>query len=266
MNWKVMVAMFLLLANVSALAANVREASPEAGVAAEDIPQTVTVHGERDPAIAPYADAYRMLNTVREASGGKVDLLIRLLSATSLQPIPDLELSLRGETISEKLTLSPDGFLDLPLDNRYLDDKAEILTNKKKGSVRVEFYFVPKLPQEGITYGDMALDRCSQTGGQGNSALVPAPARLVHRRSAPVLPRRRARDRPVQRRTSDAGGVERAEKHAHKGNRLLRSLRRARSRIGVRHTSDGAAGLGGAVRLTRCRLIKSSGTRYDFFE
>jgi hypothetical protein len=156
MNWKNTAAVFLLLANVSALAANVQEANPQADVAAEDIPQTVTVHGVRDPAIAPYADAYRMLGTVREASGGKVDLLIRLLSATSLQPIPDLELSLRGETISEKLRLSPDGFLEVPLDKRYLDDRAEILTNKKKGSVRVEFYFVPKLPQEGITYGDMA--------------------------------------------------------------------------------------------------------------
>lgn len=156
MNWKNMAAVFLILANVSALAANAQEAHPQADAAGENVPQTITVHGVRDPAMAPYPDAYKMLSTVRGVSGGRVDLVIRLLSAKSLQPIPDLELFLRGETISEKLTLSPDGFLDVPLEKRYLDDKAEFLTNKKKGSVRVELYFVPKLPQEGITYGDMA--------------------------------------------------------------------------------------------------------------
>jgi len=156
MNWKNMAAMSLILANVSTLAANAQEARLQADVG-EDAPQTVTVRGIRDPAMAPYADAYKMLQTVRKTSGGTVDMVIRLLSAKSLQPIPDLEIFLQGETILKKLTLSPDGFLDVPMEEHYLDDKAEFLTNKKKGSVRVEFYFVPKLPQERMTYGDMLV-------------------------------------------------------------------------------------------------------------
>lgn len=131
-------------------------AKPAPDDALEPAAQTVTVRGVRDPAIAPYADAYAMLSKVREAGGGKVDLAIRVLSAKSLQPIPDLELTLQGRTIAEKLTLSPDGFLDVPLDKRYLDDGAEFITNKKKGSVRAEFYFVPILPKESFTYGDIA--------------------------------------------------------------------------------------------------------------
>lgn len=122
---------------------------------AEAPPQTVAVRGVRDPAIAPYAEAYDMLTRVRAASRGKADMVIRVLSEKTLQPMPDLELSLTGATISEKLSLSPEGFLDVPLDRRYLDDKAEFVTNQKKGEVRAEFYFVPLLPGGTLTYGDM---------------------------------------------------------------------------------------------------------------
>jgi hypothetical protein len=145
-----------LTACLPLLSAGAQETGPAPGATSETPAQTVTVHGVRDPAMAPYADAYDMLTKVREAGGGKVGMAIRILSAKSMQPIPDLELSLQGRTISEKLPLSPDGFLEVPLDKRYLDDKAEFLTNKKNGAVRAEFYFVPVLPKDALTYGDIA--------------------------------------------------------------------------------------------------------------
>lgn len=122
-----------------------------------------------DPALGTYADIYTTMNTVRSAGAGKADFVIRVLSAASLQPLPDLEIALRGATVQDKLTLKPDGFLTVPLNEKYLADNAVFVTNKDKGLLRVENYFVPVLPSENLTYADIAA---SITAGQRVSVEV----------------------------------------------------------------------------------------------
>ncbi|WP_332877966.1 hypothetical protein [Massilia sp. S19_KUP03_FR1] len=117
--------------------------------------QSVQITGVRDPAIMPYQTAYEILNKVSSVSNGRVQLLIKVTSATTHAPIPDLDISLRGETTFEKLTISPSGFITVPLSQDIYNDRAEFLTNKKKGSLSVAFYLVPKLSGENLSYGEI---------------------------------------------------------------------------------------------------------------
>jgi hypothetical protein len=117
--------------------------------------QSVQITGVRDPAIMPYKTAYEMLNKVASVSNGRVQLLIKVTSAQTRTPIPDLDISLQGEQTFEKLTISPSGFISVPLSEEIYHDRAEFLTNKKKGSLSVEFYLVPKLSGENLSYGEI---------------------------------------------------------------------------------------------------------------
>lgn len=125
---------------------------------------------ETDPALGTYADLYTTLNTVHNVAAGKADMVMRVLSAASLQPLPDLEIALRGASSQEVLTLSPDGFLAVPLSAKYLADHAVFVTNKK-GLLRVENYFVPVLPQATLTYADIAAS--IGAGQRASSAVLP---------------------------------------------------------------------------------------------
>jgi hypothetical protein len=74
------------------------------------------MHGVRDPAMMPYAQAYDILTRV-----GKAD----------------------------------DGRLTVPLDGKYVADKADFVTNKKNGSIKAHMILVPLLPRENLTHADL---------------------------------------------------------------------------------------------------------------
>lgn len=139
--------------------------------------QSVLVSGVRDPAIMPYKQAYELLNKIAAVSKGHVQVLIKVTSSASRLPLPDLELSLRGEKTFEKLSISPSGFITVPLSRDVYDDNAEFLTNKKKGSLHVDIYLVPKLSAEALSYGEIvdAIDAARSALAQ----LVPWYVRLV---------------------------------------------------------------------------------------
>ncbi|QYF92052.1 hypothetical protein KY495_14880 [Massilia sp. PAMC28688] len=118
--------------------------------------QSIQVNGVRDPAMLPYEAIYSMLSKVAQVSDGKVDMAIKVVSAKTMQPMPDLEVALQGDKDFEKLPSTPDGFLTVPLSQARVDDKAVFLTNKKKGSLKVEFFFVPRLPAGPLRLGDIA--------------------------------------------------------------------------------------------------------------
>ncbi len=162
-----------LLLCAAAGAAQAQEVPPDG----EAELRTVRVSGVRDPAMMPYEKAYELLSTVRKVGDGKVDLLIRVLSAKTLQPVSDLEITLQGDTMSEKLPLSADGFLTVPLSPERVADKATLLTNKKKGSLRGEIFFVPVLPREHLRYGD--LHASIAAGTRARAELIPWYARLI---------------------------------------------------------------------------------------
>ena len=118
--------------------------------------QVIQVNGVRDPAMMPYEKAFDMLTKIEKVSSGKMEMAVRIVSAQNMLPMPDLEISLRGDSTFETLPLSRDGFLTVPLRQELLADKAVFLTNKKKGSVKAEYFFVPKLPKEQLRFGHMA--------------------------------------------------------------------------------------------------------------
>jgi hypothetical protein len=146
--------------------------------AQQDAPvPTVLVNGVRDPAMMPYEDAYKSLTKIGKVGNGKMDLAIRIVSAHDMQPMPDLEISLQGENNFEKLVISADGFLTVPLSQERVDDKAVFLTNKKKGSVKTLFFFVPKLPAQQVRYADIAASIAAAR--RARAQLLPWYARLV---------------------------------------------------------------------------------------
>lgn len=145
------------LALALAMATATAQESQPAVESAEEAPiQSVRVHGVRDPAMMSYEKAHELLTKVEQAGKGKMTMLVRLLSKQSMRPMPDLEVALRGENNDERLTVTPEGFLTVPLSQERVADKAFFVTNKKKGSVKAEFFFVPRLPAGQIRFGDMA--------------------------------------------------------------------------------------------------------------
>jgi hypothetical protein len=153
------------------------QVNPAAPGGANDAPvQTVVLRGVRDPAIAPYKDVYGMLAGLRKVTDGKVELVIRILSKASGQPVPGLEITLQGDRISEPLTLSPEGFLSVPVSESYVADNAVFLTNQKKGSLNVEMHLVPVLPKTNLTYGD--INASIATGRRALAEILPWYIRL----------------------------------------------------------------------------------------
>ncbi|NRR29268.1 hypothetical protein HSX11_03620 [Oxalobacteraceae bacterium] len=135
--------------------AQAQDAAPAApAIPAEPVP-SIQVTGVRDPAILPYKTAYDFLSKVRSASEDHVQLQIRVLSSKSKEPLPGLDISLVGEHTFEKLKISPDGFITVPMSREALVDNAEFVTNQKKGALQVHFFLVPKLPPDNIKYADV---------------------------------------------------------------------------------------------------------------
>lgn len=117
--------------------------------------QTVQVKGVKDPAILPYKTAYELISKVRSASADHVQLLIRVISAKSHAPLQNLEIAIEGAKTHEKLTISADGYVSVPLNPDAYADGAEFVTNQKKSSLAVRFFLLPKLPADTLRYADI---------------------------------------------------------------------------------------------------------------
>lgn len=122
-----------------------------------DVPeQNVQIVSVRDPAIMPYKAAYETLKKVADSSHGRVRFVIKVTSEKTHAPFTDLEITLQGDKTFEKLAISPEGYLTVPLSQAAYDDHADFLTNKKKGTLRVEFFLVPALAGESFSYADVS--------------------------------------------------------------------------------------------------------------
>lgn len=145
-----------MLATACALPAAAQDGAPAPKDGDDPAVQTVVLRGIRNPDLAPYKEFYDVMSKVRRAGGGKVDLLSRVVSKQSGKPLSDLEITLQGDTVSEKLALAPDGYVTVPVNDAYLADHAVFLTNKKQGTLNAEMHLVPALPKANLTYGDIA--------------------------------------------------------------------------------------------------------------
>ncbi len=139
----------LTIAGLSASQAGAQTSEPEAAA------QVVRVTALRDPAILPYKKAYEFMSQVAGVSHNRVHLAIRVFSAKDRLPIPDLDITLRGEHTFTKIAIGPTGLLSVPLDEAIYADNADFVTNKKKGELVADITLVPTLPAEAMTYGDI---------------------------------------------------------------------------------------------------------------
>lgn len=155
-SWRMLV-LFLAIVVAQPLV-RAQETAPAAAPTGPNEPamQVIQVTGVRDPAMLPYQTAFDMLTRIDKVSNGKVNMLVRVTSAQNGRPVPDLEVTLQGSTNTEKLALSPNGLLAIPLSQGRLDDKAVFLTNKKKGSLKVEYFLVPELAAGSFSFDDVA--------------------------------------------------------------------------------------------------------------
>lgn len=127
------------------------------GVARADEPASgdatgIVVERVRDPAMVPYRKGYELTRRVRDAAGGHVGLLFRVLSAKSKEPVPGLQIAIEGSRSHGMLDISPDGVFSLPLDEDAVQDQAEFVSNQKKGSLVLSIILKPELPREGLRY------------------------------------------------------------------------------------------------------------------
>jgi len=126
-------------------------------------PQAVVVERVRDPAMVPYRRGYEISRRVQAAAGDHVEMVFRVISAKTKQPVPGLEISIEGSRSFGKLGISPEGFFTIPLDEAALRDGAEFVTNQKKGSLELGLVLRPRLPSAGMRYS-MVVD--SLTGAR----------------------------------------------------------------------------------------------------
>lgn len=119
--------------------------------AVEDAP-SIVVERVRDPAMVPYRKGYELTRRVHDVAGGSVQLLFRVRSAKTKQPVAGLQIAIEGSKSYGTLEISPEGFFSIPLDDAALGDNAEFVTNQKKGSLELGITLKPQLPSEGLRY------------------------------------------------------------------------------------------------------------------
>ena len=129
--------------------------------------EAVEVKGLKNPALMPYRKAYDLAAGVEQAGGSHARLAIRVTSAESHQPMPDLNLRIVGENTDARVPVSPDGHVDLPLDKAFYADNADIVANKPAKTLKVDIHVVPQLPASEIRFSDLA-----EATSAGQSALA----------------------------------------------------------------------------------------------
>ncbi|WP_374602528.1 hypothetical protein [Niveibacterium sp.] len=143
------IALALLLSPLVALA-------EEAPLPATDAPaEKLVVKGVRDPAIMPYADAYKFFSQVDRVEHDKVRMRMQVKSADKSVKASDISIRLVGDNTDIAVPLGEEGDIEVPRSEAALADKAEFVTNQKKDSLQVHLTLTPNLPVAGrVSYAD----------------------------------------------------------------------------------------------------------------
>ena len=139
--------------------------------------QGVEVKGVKDPAFMPYRQAYDLATGASQATGGHADLVIRVTSSRTHQPMPDLRLRIVGEHSDAPVPIATDGILDLPLDSTFYDDGADIVANMPKKSLTVDIHVVPRFASAQLRFEDLLA--ATSAGQAALARIVPWYVRLV---------------------------------------------------------------------------------------
>lgn len=123
----------------------------------------VTVRAPREPAIMPYKDAHEFFAKLAAVPHDKIRMRFIVSSQDAAVKPADLRIRLVGETVDIPVPVGPEGDVEIPLSQQALDEKAEFVTNQKKGTMNLEIRIVPRLgAPETLSYAD-ALDAAAQT-------------------------------------------------------------------------------------------------------
>jgi len=143
------IALALLLTPLIALAEDAPP--PDADTPTEKL----VVKGVRDPAIMPYADAYKFFSQVDRVEHDKVRMRMQVKSADKSVKSSDIHIRLVGDNTDIEVPLGEEGDIDVPRSEAALADKAEFVTNQKKDSLQVHLTLTPNLPAAGhVSYAD----------------------------------------------------------------------------------------------------------------
>ncbi|GAA5174537.1 hypothetical protein GCM10025771_04490 [Niveibacterium umoris] len=133
---------------------------PPAPADAPLVSDKIVVKGVRDPAIMPYADAYKFFTQVDKVPHDKVRMRMQIKSADKSVKASDIRIRLVGDETDIPVPLGEEGDIDVPRSEAALADKAEFVTNQKKGSLQVHLTLSPEFPNaERIAYADALISR-----------------------------------------------------------------------------------------------------------
>jgi hypothetical protein len=127
------------------------------------VADSVVVKGVRDPAIMPYADAYKFQTQISRVPHDKVRLRLQVKPHDRAVSQGDIRIRLSGENTDIPVPLGPEGDIEIPVSAEALADKAEFVTNQRKDTLAVHLTLSPKLAENGrIEYAD-ALQSAEQS-------------------------------------------------------------------------------------------------------
>ncbi|MBV6323873.1 hypothetical protein [Duganella violaceipulchra] len=144
----------LLLACSSAGAQEVPEAEVEA-------PQVVEVGGVKNPELKSYKVMLKGVDAFDEHRkyAPAAPMKFKLVSATPGAQVDGVTLRIAGDNTSENVPIAADGTFVLPRIQAAIDDKADLVTNKRKSLVRWRGdIHTPGVPANARRLGDLRME------------------------------------------------------------------------------------------------------------
>lgn len=129
--------------------------------AGEPVALAVDVHGTRDPDLLPYRTMLKGLDAYADHQrlAPAAPLRFRLLAATPATSMAGATLRLEADNLSIAIPLAADGTFTLARDKTAFDANADLISNKKRSTVRWRPSIVtPGLPPNVRRLGDLRLE------------------------------------------------------------------------------------------------------------
>ncbi|RZA33854.1 MAG: hypothetical protein EOP92_18715 [Lysobacteraceae bacterium] len=150
------------LSIIAALLAMAAPSFAQEGVPAPDSAETVQVSSIKDPALQPYGRMVRGLDAWEEkrALAPNASLRFELLTLEGKMAAPEgLQLRLAGDKVDLALPIDTDASFVLPRSQEALDDRADLVLNRKKDQMRWRPRIrSPGVPENARRLGDLRLE------------------------------------------------------------------------------------------------------------
>ena len=112
----------------------------------------VSVNSPRHPGVMPYRKAYELLDGLKTATKGPLDIVVRVTPKDNLVAQNEIKVWLVGPNIDQPIPISADGIIQIPLDREAYNDNAELVSNQKKGALQIDIKMLPRFNETPIRY------------------------------------------------------------------------------------------------------------------